>query len=251
MAVAGATVIALKAHERAQPSPAVSPQGEPGEVVAEPDPRDGGSEARRGDRRPRSDTRKKGPKKKSTTRSGGTLSFAGSSGGGYSGPVSTGGGGGGSYSPPVSGSGGGGGTSGDSGGGSGGGGDGGGGQSPPPPQPEGSAKPADLAFWYHWSDDGSYFFTTDFESSQQALGYYDNRAKLGEVWSRSAIGDDLTALCLTPDRCEGYVAERPPKEGDYKALYWHGGGEQGRFFSTDPSATYRGQSLSLYGYIRP
>ena len=256
LAVSSGSVIALRAQNRTQPLPALSPQGEATDLAAEgdeaTDPEPKADRGRRsGPRRSDRSTKDDLSNRKASARSGGNLSFAGSSGGSYSAPP-TGGAGGGSYQPPSSGGSSGGGTGGGSGGATSGAGGGGGNSQPkPPPQPVGSAKPTDLAFWYHWNDDGSYFFTTDFQASQAALADYRYRTKLGEVWSSSRTGDDLAALCLTPDRCEGYVAETPPKEGSYLTLYWHGGGEHGRFFSTDPSATYRGQPLSRYGYIRP
>jgi len=250
LAISTGTLIALKTRDRAIPTPALSPQGEPADLAQEADDAPS-AEPKARSRRPQADRGKPGARKR-PARSGGTLSFAGSSGGSYTG-APPGGGGGGSYSPPSTGGGSsdGGGATGGSGGGTGSGSGGGSSQPKPSPQPVGSAKPTDRTLWYHWSDDGSYLFTTDFEASQNALGHYDNRKPLGEVWSSSATGDDLKALCLTPDRCEGYLAEGPPKEGSYLALYWHGGGEHGRFFSTNRSATYRGQPLSLYGYIRP
>lgn len=246
LAISSGSVIALKARDRANtPTPAVSPQGEvPDDLAVAEDVDPEPDREPRDRRRPEAGRDKRSPKKRAA-RTGGNMSFAGS-GGSYA--VPSGSGGGGSYSPTTSGEGG---SGGGSTGGTTGGGGGGNSQPKPPPKPVGSAKPTDRALWHLWNDDGSYLFTTDFEAAQDSAGRWDNRANLGELWSSSVIGDDLTALCLTPDRCEGYVAEQPPKEGNYLALYWHGGGEYGRFFSTNPSATYRGQSLSLYGYIRP
>ena len=248
LAISSGSFIALRARDRTTPLPIVSPRGEATDPAAEreeePDPEPEPPRRRR--TRPQTDRR---GERKPSSRSGGNLSFAGSAGGGYSVPPSSAGGG--SYSPPSPGGSAGGGSNSDAGGTGGGGGDGGSSPPKPPPQPAGSAKPPDLAFWHLWNDDGSYIFTTDFETAQNASGAWEHRARLGEVWSSSRTGDDLAPLCMTQDRCGGYVAEGPPKEGSYLTLYWHGGGEYGRFFSTNPSATYRGQPLTRYGYIRP
>jgi hypothetical protein len=179
--------------------------------------------------------------------SGRNLAFGSSSGGASYPPPLPSGGGSGTYPPANGGS-----STASNTSSSGGGGNGGGGDQEPErePQPVGSEATATLPLYYHWSDDGHYFFTTDRDASMEALSDYDHRVQLGTVWSSSKPGDDLEQLCLTGERCEGYVAEKAPRAGSYKVLYWHPGGEDGRFFSTNPSATYRGQALSVYGYIR-
>jgi serine/threonine protein kinase len=119
----------------------------------------------------------------------------------------------------------------------------------PAPEPEGADRVAELVLYYHWSDNGDYFYTTDRQTSLDKLGDYDYRKQLGRVWASGGSG--MTALCFTADRCEGYVSRGEPDSGSSIPLYWHPGGSQGRFYSTDPTANYHGQPLNIYGWIRP
>jgi serine/threonine protein kinase len=119
----------------------------------------------------------------------------------------------------------------------------------PAPEPEGADRVAEAVLYYHWSDDGNYFFTTNRQISVDKLGDYDYRKELGRVWTSGGSG--MTALCFTADRCEGYVSRGEPDSGSSIPLYWHPGGSQGRFYSTDPTANYHGQPLNIYGWIRP
>ena len=255
LALSSGSVIALRSRDQARPLPASSPAGEPTDLVAETNDDAERRDSVRKSRVTRSDRDRKAArgKQRRSARSGGNLALPGPGGGSYA-PPSTGGGSG-SDSPP-SGGGSTGGSGGSTGGGSTGGGGGGGGARPQPepePEPQGSERPADLTFWYHWNDDdGQYFFTASYNESQDKLGTYDHRAPVGKVWSTGPPGSGLAPLCpRTDDPCYGYVAKTPPKEGSYLTLYYHPGGPSGRFFSTNQSATYRGEPLSIYGYIRP
>lgn len=260
LAVSSGSVIALRARDTQRPSPAAAPQGQATELVAEVEDDEEVEAPAERDRRRNQPRRGKGAKSKKGSTNAGNLAFASGGGGSYPSSISGGGGSGGaggSYSPP-SGDGSGGAPAGSTNGGSGGGGGGGGGsgdgggRAQPEPEPVGSERIADITFYYHSSDDGSYFFTAHYEESQQALRRYDRRDVVGRVWSTSKPGDGLTPLCPRPsDRCYGYVAKEVPKSGTYLGLYYHPGGEHGRFFSTNSSATYKGQPLSLYGYMRP
>ena len=260
LALSSGSVIVLRSRDRARPLPAVSPAGEPTDLVAdtgaEDDDGSGTAPRKRVDRRKRQPEGSN--KKRRSARDGGTLALAGPAGGSYAPPSS--GGGGGSYSPPSGGgsTGGSGGASsgGSAGGGSNGGGGSGGGSQPQPqpePEPQGSERPADIPIWYHWNDDnGQYFFTANYNESMSKLGTYDNRTVIGRVWSTAPPGSGLAPFCPRPaDPCYGYTAKEPPKEGSYLTLYYHPGNGSGRFFSTNAGATYRGEPLSFYGYIRP
>jgi tRNA A-37 threonylcarbamoyl transferase component Bud32 len=257
LAVSSGSVIALRARGTQRPAPATAPQGETTDLVTEAEDED---EVEAPDRRRDKPRQRKTSKKKKGATNGGNLAFASGSGGSYASSISGGGstgGAGDSYTPPSSGGSAGStnagtGSGGTGGGGSGSGSGGGGGQPQPEPEPLGSERIADITFYYHWSEDGSYFFTANYEESQSALRRYDRRAAVGRVWSTSKPGDGLTPLCPRPsDPCYGHVAKEAPKSGTYVGLYYHPGGEHGRFFSTNRSATYNGQPLSLYGYIRP
>ena len=270
LAAGSANVIALRARDRDRPAPASAPQGQATELVGEVEEIDEKIDekidppARK--QRPDEPRRRKALKRRKSPRSGGNLVIASGGGGNYPSSISGGGGGGagGSYTPPSSGGStgstgpaGGGSTGGGSGAGApGGGGSGGGGsqtepQPEPEPEPVGSERIADITFYYHWNPDGSYLFTASLDEHQAASRRYESFVKVGRVWSSARPGDGLTQLCPRSGECYGYVAQRPPKSGTYLALYYHPGGENGRFFSTDRSATYKGQALSLYGYIRP
>lgn len=250
LAVSSGSVIALRARDQDRSAPATSPQGEPPDVTAGVDEADE-STREVAERGPQERRRPKQPRKKPSGRDGGNLSFAAPAGGGYPAELSRepggdDGGRSGSYSPPSDG-----GSGGSSGGGTGGGGDAAGSQPRSEPEPVGSERSPDITFYYHWSDNGEYFFTADHNKSWEALTDYDYRTRLGRVWSSSRPGDGLTVLCPTPDRCEGFVSREPPKSGSYLTLYYHPGGSNGRFFSTDPSATYQGEAMRVLGYIRP
>ena len=262
VALSSGSVIALRSRDRTRPLPAVSPQGEPTDLAAETQDDEVAGPVRN-DRAEREPRKARGTdNKRRSRRSGGNLAFAGPAGGSYAPPASSGGGGG-SYSPPSGGGstgdpgGSGGSTGGGSTGGGGDGGDGGGGGSQPQPQPEpepqGSERPADIPIWYHWNDDnGQYFFTANYNESQNMLGTYDNRTVIARVWSTGPPGSGLAPFCPRPDDpCYGYIAKEPPKEGSYLTLYYHPGNGGGRFFSTNSGATYRGEPLSFYGYVRP
>lgn len=253
LALSSGSVIALRSRDQQRPLPATSPAGEPTDLVAEAEEDDDSDPVRK--RRPDGDREPKREKRRRSARSGGNLALPGPGGGSYAPPSS--GGAGGSYSPP-SGDGSTGGSGGSTGGSStgGGGGSGGGGSQPQPepePEPQGSERPADIPIWYHWNDDnGQYFFTANYNESQSKLGTYDNRDVIGRVWSTAPPGSGLAPFCPRPDDpCYGYIAKEPPKEGSYLTLYYHPGNGSGRFFSTNAGATYRGEPLSFYGYIRP
>ncbi|HJR46020.1 MAG TPA: serine/threonine-protein kinase [Actinomycetota bacterium] len=173
-------------------------------------------------------------------RDGGSSAFGGSSGAGaydgYSGPSSGSGGGGSEPAAP-----------------SGGGGDTGGTQDRPKKEaaPVGSETRATIVLYHHWSDDGDYFFTVSREESEDALLRYDHRHAEGYVWATTTAGDGLIPICYSNERgCAGFAAQEPPKSGQYRTLYWYQGGRYGHYYSTDPNETYRGEPLTVYGYIR-
>ena len=132
---------------------------------------------------------------------------------------------------------------------------GGSGESRPEPKPEepplGHETRATIVLYHHWSDSGEYFFTANRDESEDALLIYDHRHSEGYVWATSRPGDGLIPICYSNERgCYGFASKDRPTSGQYRTLYWYPGARYGHYYSTDPNETYRGQPLSVFGYIR-
>ncbi|MFP5352074.1 MAG: serine/threonine-protein kinase [Actinomycetota bacterium] len=124
----------------------------------------------------------------------------------------------------------------------------GGGEQKPPPPPPPNEQPATVAFWYFSASDGRYLFTADSTFADDQRARYDNHSVLAGVWDSPGRG--LVQLCPEPDRCENaFISVEPPKNGDYKALYFYAA-EHGRFWITDPSTAPPGADVRLVGYAR-
>ena len=129
--------------------------------------------------------------------------------------------------------------------------DGGSPQAEPEEPVPGHQTRATIVLYHHWSDSGEYFFTANREESEDALLIYDHRHSEGYVWATSKPGDGLIPICYSNERgCFGFASQDRPTSGQYRTLYWYPGARYGHYYSTDPTETYRGEPLTVFGYIR-
>lgn len=237
--------IVMNARRTTPPEAAAAPTGVAEVTDAEPSASGADQSATRS--APRRERRPAVGGKKARVRDGGNLALGGPSGGGYNvGGYGTGAAeddGAGAPSSGGSAPSGDGRSAGDS------------GESRPEPKPEepplGHETRATIVLYHHWSDSGEYFFTANREESEDALLIYDHRHSEGYVWATSRPGDGLIPICYSNERgCYGFASEERPTSGQYRTLYWYPGARYGHYYSTDPNETYRGEPLSVFGYIR-